>query len=118
MKSIKEEVNLNNKKILLRLDLNVPLNKGKITDTTRIDKIIPTLKFLISQNTKIIIISHVGRPKGKIVNELSLKPICEDLENKLNQKIRLIKKDIKELNNNTFFNDNEKIIMLENIRFY
>jgi len=118
MKSIKEEVNLNNKKILLRLDLNVPLNNGKITDTTRIDKIIPTLKFLISQNTKIIIISHVGRPKGKIVNELSLKPICENLENKLNQKIRLIKKDIKELNNNSFFNDNEKIIMLENIRFY
>ena len=45
MKSIKEEVNLNNKKILLRLDLNVPFNKGKITDATRIDKIIPTLKF-------------------------------------------------------------------------
>ena len=119
MKSIKEEKNLNDKKILLRLDLNVPLNNGKITDTTRIDKILPTLKFLISQNTKIIIISHVGRPKGKIVNELSLKPICEDLENKLNQKVRLIKKDIKELNSNGFFNDdNEKIIMLENIRFY
>ena len=118
MKSIKEEVNLNNKKILLRLDLNVPLNKGKITDTTRIDKITPTLKFLIFQNTKIIIISHIGRPKGKIINELSLKPICEDLENKLNHKIRLIKKNIKELNDNTFFNDNEKIIMLENIRFY
>ncbi|MDC0078772.1 phosphoglycerate kinase [Candidatus Pelagibacter sp.] len=119
MNSIKEEVKLNNKKILLRLDLNVPLNDGKITDSTRIDKILPTLKFLISQNTKIIIISHVGRPKGKIVNELSLKPICENLENKLSQKIRLIKKDIKELNNNSFFNnDDEKIIMLENIRFY
>ena len=118
MKSIKEEVNLDNKKILLRLDLNVPLDKGKITDTTRIDKIIPTLKFLIFQNSKIIIISHIGRPKGKIINELSLKPICEDLENKLNQKIRLIKKDIKELNYNAIFNDNEKIIMLENIRFY
>jgi len=118
MKSIKGEKNLNNKKILLRLDLNVPLNNGKITDTTRIDKIIPTLKFLISQKTKIIIISHIGRPKGKIVNELSLKPICVDLEKKLNQKIRLIKKDIKELNKNSFFNDNEKIIMLENIRFY
>jgi len=118
MKSIKEAVGLNNKKILLRLDLNVPLNNGKITDTTRIDKIIPTLKFLISQNTKIIIISHVGRPKGKIVRELSLKPICENLEIKLNQKIKLIKKDIKELNNNSFFNDNENIIMLENIRFY
>ena len=119
MKSIKEESNLNNKKILLRLDLNVPLNSGNITDTTRIDKIIPTLKFLNSQNTKVIIISHVGRPKGKIVSNLSLEPICKDLEKKLNQKIRLIKRNIKELNNNNFFNnDDEKIIMLENIRFY
>jgi phosphoglycerate kinase len=115
MKSIKGESNLNDKKILLRLDLNVPLNNGQITDTTRIDKILPTLKFLISQNTKIIIISHIGRPKGKIINELSLKPICEDLKIKLNQKIRLIKNNIKELNNNYFFNNsNEKIILLEN----
>ena len=76
MRSIKEETNLNDKKILLRLDLNVPLNNKKITDTTRIDKIIPTLKFLIRHNSKIIILSHVGRPKGKFVNELSLKPIC------------------------------------------
>ena len=119
MKSISEELNLNNKKILLRLDLNVPLVDGKITDTTRIDKIIPTLKFLISQNTKIIIISHVGRPNGKVVNELSLKPICKDLEIKLNQNIKLISKNIKEINNTDLFVSNdEKIAMLENIRFY
>ena len=68
MRSIKEKNNLNDKKVLLRLDLNVPLNHGKITDSTRIDKIIPTLKFLIKQNSKIIILSHVGRPKGKVVN--------------------------------------------------
>ena len=83
MKRISDELNLNNKKILLRLDLNVPLTDGKITDTTRVDKILPTLKFLISQNTKIIIISHIGRPKGQVVNELSLRPICQDLEIKL-----------------------------------
>ena len=119
MKSINDQDNLNNKKILLRLDLNVPLDNGKITDTTRIDKIIPTLKFLISQNTKIIIISHVGRPKGKNLNELSLKPICDDLENKLNHKIKLIRDNVKELNNKDIFKDyNEEIIMLENIRFY
>ena len=59
--------NLNNKKILLRLDLNVPLDRDKITDTTRIDKILPTLNFLIGENAKIIILSHIGRPKGKIV---------------------------------------------------
>jgi len=119
MKSIKEEQNLNNKKILLRLDLNVPIVDDKITDTTRIDKILPTLKFLISQNVKIIIISHVGRPKGKVVNELSLRPICKDLEIKLNQNIKLISKNIKEINSkNLFGSDNKKIVMLENIRFY
>jgi phosphoglycerate kinase len=119
MKNIKEETSLNNKKILLRLDLNVPLVGDKITDTTRIDKILPTLKFLISQNAKIIIISHVGRPKGKIVNELSLKPICKDLEIKLSQNIRLISKNFKEIISEDLFNsDDEKIVVLENIRFY
>jgi len=119
MKSIKGEKNLNGKRILLRLDLNVPLDNGKILDATRIDKILPTLKFLISQNTKIIILSHVGRPRGKIINELSLKPICENLGNKLNQNVRLIKKNIIEINNEDLFNNiDEKIIMLENIRFY
>ena len=119
MRSIKEVKNLNNKKILLRLDLNVPLDKGIITDSTRIDKIIPTLKFLIKQNSKIIILSHVGRPKGKIINDLSLKPICEDLRNKLNHNVKLISKNIKEIiNKNLFENIGEKIIMMENIRFY
>ena len=119
MKSIKEETNLNNKKILLRLDLNVPLLGDKITDTTRIDKILPTLKFLISQNAKIIIISHIGRPKGKVINELSLKPICKDLEIKLSQNIKLISKNFKEIVSKDLFNsEDEKIVMLENIRFY
>ncbi|MDA9643791.1 phosphoglycerate kinase [Candidatus Pelagibacter sp.] len=119
MRSIKEEKNLNDKKILLRLDLNVPLSNGKIIDTTRIDKILPTLKFLIEQNSKIIILSHVGRPKGKVINGLSLKPICVDLENKLNQNIKLITKNINEINDKDLFkNIDEKIVMLENIRFY
>jgi len=119
MKSIKEETNLNNKKILLRLDLNVPLIDNEITDTTRIDKILPILNFLISQNAKIIIISHVGRPKGKVVNDLSLRPICKALEMKLNQNIKLFSKDVKEITSKDLFNnDDEKIIMLENIRFY
>jgi len=119
MKSIKKKNNLNNKRILLRLDLNVPLLGDKITDTMRIDKILPTLNFLISQNAKIIIISHVGRPKGKVVNDLSLRPICEDLEMKLSQNIKLISKDVKEIfSKDLFDNNDEKIIMLENIRFY
>ena len=79
MNNIKDHENLNEKKVLLRLDLNVPLKDGIITDQTRIDKIIPIVKFLIKKNSKIIIISHVGRPKGKVDKNLSLKPICENL---------------------------------------
>ncbi len=119
MKSIKDEQNLSDKKILLRLDLNVPLNNGKITDTTRIDKILPTLKFLMEQNSKIIILSHVGRPNGKVVKELSLQPVCKYLETKLNKSTKLIKKNIYEINNQDLFKNIEtRIVMLENIRFY
>ena len=119
MRSIEKEKYLNTKKVLLRLDLNVPLENYKIIDSTRIDKILPTLNFLIQQETKIIILSHVGRPKGKIVKELSLKPICEDLQKKLNTAVKLIKNNIHEIKNKDFFNNfDEKILMLENIRFY
>jgi phosphoglycerate kinase len=119
MRSIKDETNLSKKKVLLRLDLNVPLDNGKITDTTRIDKILPTINFLLRSEAKIIILSHVGRPKGKIINELSLKPICENLRNKLNENIRLVSKNIKEIKSTDLFNEHdEKIVILENLRFY
>ena len=119
MRSILDENNLSGKKILLRLDLNVPLKNGKITDTTRIDKILPTLNFLIKQKCKIIILSHVGRPKGKIIKELSLKPIGEDLEKKLNVNVKLITKSINLINNKDYFDRfDHEIIILENIRFY
>jgi len=119
MRRILEEKNLRDKKILLRLDLNVPMDKGKITDTTRIDKIIPTLNYLIEKNSKIIILSHVGRPRGKNIMELSLKPICKDIENKIDQNIELITKNIYEMTNQDLFkNEKSNIIMLENIRFY
>jgi phosphoglycerate kinase len=119
MRNIKDEPNLNQKRVLLRLDLNVPLNNGKITDTTRIDKILPTIKFLLKNNTKIIILSHVGRPKGKVVNELSLEPICESLKDKLNQDIKFISKNINEVKSSDLFDSyDEKIVILENLRFY
>ena len=119
MRSIKNETNLQDKKILLRLDLNVPIVNGKISDTTRIDKILPTLKFLNKQKAKIIILSHVGRPRGKVLKELSLKPICKNLEEQLGLNVKLITQNINEIKNKNFFdNFDEKILMLENIRFY
>ena len=119
------------KKVLLRLDLNVPLDNGKVIDDNRIHKIIDTIIFLLQNNAKIVIISHVGRPKGMIDQKLSLKPIAERLDYILKnspdsellygseQNIRLINDDLKEVTKeNLFINKNEKIVMLENIRFY
>ena len=82
MKSIKDHENLNEKIVLLRLDLNVPLKDGIITDETRINKILPIFKYLLEKKSKIVVVSHVGRPKGKWDEALSLKPICENLKKK------------------------------------
>ena len=90
MNNIIDHENLSQKKVLLRLDLNVPLKNGIITDQTRINKIIPIIKFLLSNNSQIIVISHVGRPKGKKKKDLSLKPICENLEKKIKKKFELL----------------------------
>ena len=119
MKNIKDVENLNQKKVLLRLDLNVPIKDGLVTDETRIDKIIPVVEYLIKKDSKIIIISHVGRPKGKINDKLSLKPICENLEKKIYKKIKLINDNIFKINKDDLFRDPEdQIVFLENIRFY
>ena len=119
MNNIKDHENLNYKTVLLRLDLNVPLKNGIITDETRINKIIPTLDLLIKKNTKILIVSHVGRPNGKVNKDLSLKSICESLEKKIKIKIKLLNKDIFKIKKNDLFKEPEdKIIFLENIRFY
>ena len=119
MKSIQsKDLDLNKKKVLIRLDLNVPISGTKIIDTNRIDKIIPTLNFLIKSNAKIIILSHIGRPKGKIINDLSLKPVCDFLVKKLKKKINLINENIDKIKIDEVFNEENNIIMLENLRFY
>ena len=119
MNSIKDQRNLSQKRVLLRLDLNVPLKNNIITDQTRIDKIIPIIEFLLEKKSKIIIISHIGRPKGKVNKDLSLKPICENLKKKINEEVKLINKNIFELKKEDLFKDSkDQIIFLENIRFY
>ena len=119
MNNIKDQENLSQKKVLLRLDLNVPLKGGSITDETRINKIIPVINFLIKKKSKIIIISHVGRPKGEVNKILSLKPICVNLEKKINIKIKLFNGDIFDLKKDDLFKSPEdQIVCLENIRFY
>ena len=119
MKYITDQENLSEKIILLRLDLNVPLKDGVISDHTRIDKILPIINFLLKKRSKVLIISHVGRPKGKINETLSLKVICENLEKKINKKIILIKENVFKLKKEDLFkNSQDHIVFLENIRFY
>jgi phosphoglycerate kinase len=111
-------LNLKGKKVLLRVDLNVPMKNGAISETSRIEKIIPTIKLLLEKEAKIIIISHIGRPKGKVVNGMSLKPISEKLSLLLNKNV-FFNKDL--INKNTLLEINKipngSILMLENIRF-
>ena len=119
MNNIKDFKDLNQKIVLLRLDLNVPIKQGIITDETRIDKILSTIQFLLMENSKILIVSHVGRPKGNINKDLSLKPICENLEKKIQRKIQFVSDDIFKLKRKDFFKDlDNQIVFLENIRFY
>ena len=119
MKNIKDHENLNKKKVLLRLDLNVPIKNGIITDQTRIDKILPIINFLLDKNSQIIVISYIGRPKGKKNDDLSMKPVCENIEKKINRKIKLVSNNIYDLRKENLFKDkDDEIIFLENIRFY
>ena len=118
MKNIEDQENLAGKIALLRLDLNVPLKNKDILDETRIDKIIPVINFLLNRKTKILVISHVGRPKGKKNNDLSLKPICLNIEKKIKKKIKLITSNLYELTKDKLFMQEEEVIFLENIRFY
>ena len=81
---LNKNLELKGKKVIVRVDLNVPMKDGSITETSRIEKILPTLKLLIEKEAKIIILSHIGRPKGKIVTGMSLEPISKKLSQYLN----------------------------------
>jgi len=115
---LNKNLELKGKKVIVRVDLNVPMKDGSITETSRIEKILPTLKLLIEKEAKIIILSHIGRPKGKIITGMSLEPISKKLSQYLNKEVLFNKNQI---NENTVSEINKisngSIMMLENIRF-
>ena len=78
-----DDVNVAGKRVLLRVDLNVPVKNGLVTDTMRIDRIVPTVQELKKKGARIILLSHFGRPKGKIVREMSLRPVLRPLQSAL-----------------------------------
>ena len=113
-----EKINVTNKRVIVRFDLNVPFDNGKILDDTRIKVIKPFLEKLVKKKAKIIIISHLGRPKGKRILKLSLKPIYNYLKTKTNFRVKFQEKFLsKRLLSISKKIKSGQILLLENIRF-
>ena len=113
------DIDLKDKKVIVRCDFNVPLDEnGKITDNRRIVGALDTIKYLLEQNAKIILMSHLGRPKGEVKPEFSLKPVAEELSRLLGKDVKLasdiIGESAKTLTSKMKSGD---IVLLENIRF-
>lgn len=116
-----KDIDVNGKKVLVRCDFNVPIDSetGKITDNRRIRAALPTIQYLLDHNAKVILCSHLGRPKGEFNLKYSLKPVAEELSKLLNKDVKLAKDVIgesaKELTSNMKEGD---IVLLENVRFH
>ena len=114
-----KDIDVNGKKVLLRCDFNVPLDENlNITDKTRIVAALPTIKYLLEHNAKLILCSHLGRPKGEVKKEFSLAPVAKELSAQLGKEVKLAQDvtgpSAKELTSNMKEGD---IVLLENVRF-
>ena len=114
-----KDIDVNGKKVLLRCDFNVPLDENlNITDKTRIVAALPTIKYLLEHSAKLILCSHLGRPKGEVKKEFSLAPVAKELSAQLGKEVKLAQDvtgpSAKELTSNMKEGD---IVLLENVRF-
>ncbi len=111
---------LENKRIFLRVDYNVPLKEGQIVDNLKIKASLPTIKFLLEKNCKIILATHLGKPQGKVVQQLKTNLLAEELKKLLpNEKITKLDDCIgKDIKTKIIRAKQKEIIMLENLRFY
>ena len=112
------DVDVKGKKVLVRCDFNVPLKDGKITDNTRITAALPTIKYLMDNGAKVILCSHLGRPKGEVKEEYSLKPVADELTELLDTDVKFATdttgNSAKEVTSS--LNDGD-VALLENVRF-
>jgi phosphoglycerate kinase len=113
------DAELNGKKVLLRCDLNVPLENGRITDDTRITASLPTIRYILDKGASIVLCSHLGRPKGQVKPELSLKPVAERLSSYLGIPVKMADDIIGEsaVSLTSSLKPGE-IVLLENLRFH
>ena len=114
------DIDLKGKKVFVRCDFNVPMDENQnITDNRRIVSALPTIKYLIEQNCKIILSSHLGRPKGEVKPEFSLAPVAKELSKLLGQEVLMAKDVIGESAKTLAANLKEgQVMLLENVRFH
>ena len=115
-----KDIDLKGKRVFVRCDFNVPMDENQnITDNTRIVAALPTIKYLLEQNCKIILASHLGRPKGEFKPEFSLLPVAKELSKLLNKEVIMAKDVIGEETIQKALNLKEgEIMLLENVRFH
>ncbi len=114
-----EDVDLTGKRVFLRVDFNVPLENGKVADDTRISRSIPTIRYVIKHGGKAILASHLGRPKGKAVDELKMDPVAERLGDLLGQPVRKLDDCVgEEVEKAASEMKPGDVILLENLRFH
>ncbi|MBO2945454.1 phosphoglycerate kinase [Paenibacillus sp. F411] len=117
-KSVRD-VEVKGKAVFVRVDFNVPLENGKITDDTRIRETLPTIKYLVEQGAKVILASHMGRPKGEVVEELRLTPASERLSELLGQPVAKADEAVGEAVKSKIQSMQAgEVLVLENVRFY
>ena len=114
-----DEIDLAEQRVLLRLDVNVPIQDGQVSDDTRIRRILPGLQALVATRAKIIILTHFGRPKGKIVPALSIQPVADCMAKLLGQPVA-VETDVVGLGGVAAVAALQagQILMMENLRFY
>jgi phosphoglycerate kinase len=114
-----KDVDVKGKRVFCRVDFNVPMKDGQVTDETRIRAALPTIKYLVDQGAKVLLASHLGRPKGQAVEELRLTPVAKRLSELLGKDVKktdeaygdTVKSEIDSMNEGD-------VLLLENVRFY
>ena len=112
-----DDMKLDGKRVLVRVDINVPVEKGRVTDATRIERIVPTVRDILDAGGKPVLIAHFGRPKGKVVPEMSLRVVLPALREALGVKVAFVE-TLEALESGTEEQGDAAVLLLENIRFH